>query len=156
MLAAAPGVTIPVARRVGPDGEVVALDIQPGMLRRAREKAQSARLANIQFVQAGAADGNLARNHFDRILLVTVLGEIPDREAALKEIFAALKPGGILSITEVIFDPHFQTRTSLILLADRVGFRELEFFGHRLAFTLNLEKPADGAIKRFALCADRI
>jgi len=41
-------------------------------------------------------------------VLVTVLGEVPDREAALREIFDALKPGGILSVTEIIFDPHFQ------------------------------------------------
>src|SRR5262249_48157085 len=100
-------VAIPIARQVGPRGEVVAMDIQAGMLQRAREKAAAANLANIRFLEGGLGEGKLGRNRFDRSVLVTVLGEIPDREAALREIFDALKPGGMLSVTEIIFDPHF-------------------------------------------------
>jgi 2-polyprenyl-3-methyl-5-hydroxy-6-metoxy-1,4-benzoquinol methylase len=132
--------TIPLARQIGPHGEVTAMDIQPGMLRRAQAKAQAAGLNNIRFLQAGVGEGKLERDQYDRALLVTVLGEIPNREAALREIFEALKPGGILSITEIIFDPHFQSRNTVRRLAGTVGFREKEFFGNRLAFTLNLEK----------------
>jgi predicted methyltransferase len=73
-------------------------------------------------------------------MLVTVLGEIPEQEAALKEIFASLKPGGILSVTEVIFDPDFQSRESVQRLANSVGFREVAFFGKRLAYTMHFEK----------------
>jgi ubiquinone/menaquinone biosynthesis C-methylase UbiE len=133
--------TIPLAQQVGPHGEVVAVDIQPGMLRRAQAKAQAANLSNIRFLQAGAGQGKLERGRYDRALLVTVLGEIPDREAALREIVEALKPGGILSVTEIIFDPHFQRRSTVLRLANAVGLRQKEFFGNRLAFTLNLEKP---------------
>ena len=39
--------TIPLARRIGPKGEVTAVDIQPGMIERAKEKAQAAFLTNI-------------------------------------------------------------------------------------------------------------
>jgi ubiquinone/menaquinone biosynthesis C-methylase UbiE len=133
--------TVPAARRVGDQGEVVAVDIQPGMLARARDKARAAALTNIRFLQAGVGEGKLGRNRFDRALLVTVLGEIPDREAALKEIFEALKPGGILSVTEIIFDPHFQGRGSVTRLALAAGFREKGFFGNRIAYTLHLERP---------------
>jgi 2-polyprenyl-3-methyl-5-hydroxy-6-metoxy-1,4-benzoquinol methylase len=136
--------TIPVARQVGQQGEVVAIDIQPGMLHRAREKAQAASLTNVRFLQVGAGEGKLEHGRYDRALLVTVLGEIPDREAALKEIFDALKPGGILSVTEIVFDPHFQGRGTVLRLAGAVGFREKAFFGNRIAFTLNLEKPNRG------------
>ena len=137
-------VTIPIAERVGQQGEVVAMDIQAGMLRRAEEKARTANLTNIRFLQAALGEGKLARNHFDRSVLVTVLGEIPDREAALREIFDALKPGGMLSVTEIIFDPHFQTRNTVARLARAVGFREKALHGNRVAFTLSLEKPDDG------------
>ena len=89
--------TIPVAEKVGPQGQVVAIDIQPGMLRRAQERAKTANLNNIRFLQTGAGEGKLERSQYDRALLVTVLGEIPNREAALKEIWNALKPGGFLS-----------------------------------------------------------
>jgi cyclopropane fatty-acyl-phospholipid synthase-like methyltransferase len=133
--------TIPAARQVGPQGEVVAIDLQPGMLRRAQEKAQAAGLNNIQFFQMGVGDGKLETGLADRALLVTVLGEIPDRGAALREVFAVLKPGGILSVTEIIFDPHFQSRETVLRLAGAAGFREKAFFGNRIAFTLNLEKP---------------
>lgn len=133
-------VAVPLAERVL-DGEVVAVDIQEGMLRRAKEKAENAKLSNIRFLQTGAGEGNLERNRFDRALLVAVLGEIPDQRAALQEVFGALKPGGILSVTEIIFDPHFQSRRKVTQLAEAVGFREHKFFGTRLAFTLNLQKP---------------
>ena len=134
-------VAVPLAARV-PQGEVVAVDIQEGMLRRAKEKAENARVSNIRFVKVGAGEGKLGRNRFDRALLVAVLGEIPNQQAALQEIFDALKPGGILAVTEVIFDPHFQSRGKVTRLAEAVGFREHRFFGSRLAFTLNLQKPA--------------
>src|SRR6516162_8074311 len=49
-----------------PRGEVVAMDIQAGMLRRAREKAAAANLANIQFLEGGLGGGKLGRNRFDR------------------------------------------------------------------------------------------
>ena len=120
----------------------MAVDIQPGMLRRVKEKALAAQLNNIQFLQVGVGEGKLGKAQADRALLVTVLGEIPNREAAFKEIFEALKPGGILSVTEVIFDPHFQARDTILRLAGAVGFKEHAFFGNRFAFTLNLEKPA--------------
>jgi ubiquinone/menaquinone biosynthesis C-methylase UbiE len=133
--------TIPIAREVTPQGEVVAMDIQAGMLRRAQEKAQAASLTNIRFLQTAVGEGQLEQGQYDRALLVTVLGEIPDRERALKEIFDALKPGGMLCVTEVIFDPHFQKQDSVRRLARAVGFREKKLVGNRLAYTMSLEKP---------------
>lgn len=134
-------VTIPLARQVGPDGLVVAVDIQPAMLRRVQEKVQTANLKNVECLSAGAGEGKLKCNHADRAVLVTVLGEIPDREAAMREIFEALKSGGILSVTEMVFDPHFQRRDTVMRLAAGIGFREKAFYGNRLAYTLNFEKP---------------
>jgi cyclopropane fatty-acyl-phospholipid synthase-like methyltransferase len=133
--------TVPVARQIGPQGEVVAIDVQAGMLRRAQAKAQAANLTNIRFLQVGVGEGKLEHSRYDRAVLVTVLGEIPDRERALKEIFKALKPGGILCVTEVIFDPHFQSRDAVLRFASAVGFREKKWVGNRFAFTMCLEKP---------------
>src|SRR5437773_5847496 len=95
--------TIPVARQVGPHGDVIAVDVQRGMLQRLQQKIDAAGLSNVRLVQARAGEGALrAHDQIDRALLVTVLGEIPDRAAALDEIFDVLRPGGILSVTEVI------------------------------------------------------
>lgn len=133
--------TIPLAERVGPAGEVVAIDLQPKMLRRAQEKAQRARLSNISFQQVKMGDGKFDLTQFDRAVLVCVLGEIPGREAAFRELFHALKPGGILSVTEMIADPHFQSQETVRKLGNSVGFREKALFGGRFAFSLLLEKP---------------
>lgn len=134
-------VTIPAAQKVGGQGRVVALDIQQGMLARARAKAEQAGLDNIDFVQAGLGEGMLTPGYFDRALLVTVLGEVPDQAAAIREIFDALKPGGLLSVTEIMFDPHYQRRSRVTRLAGAAGFRETQFFGNRIAYTLHFIKP---------------
>ncbi len=133
--------TIPMAEKVGAQGKVTAVDMQTGMLQRTQEKAQSKNIGNIRFVQSAAGEGKLGNNQFDRAVLVTVLGEIPDQLPALKELFNAMKPGGVLSITEVIFDPHFQSQSKVWGLAEKVGFQQKAFFGNKLAYTLNLEKP---------------
>ena len=135
--------TVPLARSVGSAGRIVALDIQPGMLARARTRTEAAGFTNVEFVTAALGDGNLPANHFDRVVLVTVLGEIPNRAAAIAELFCALKPGGILAIVEVIFDPHFQTRKSVTGVAVSTGFHERAFFGHSLAYVIHFEKPND-------------
>ena len=134
--------TVPAAKRVGMAGAVVAVDIQSGMLERARQKVIAAGLDNVRFVQAGLGEGRLPRGYFDRALLITVLGEITNPKDALAEIFAALKPGGILSVTEVIFDPHFQSRGTVTALASEAGFLIGQRWGHRLAYVQHLEKPA--------------
>jgi ubiquinone/menaquinone biosynthesis C-methylase UbiE len=135
--------SIPAAQAIGPQGELTALDLQPGMLARVQEKARTAKLSNIRYMQARLGDGKLEKDYYDRAMLVTVLGEIPEQEAALKEIYEALKPGGILSVTEVIFDPHFQSRATVKRVAGKVGFREAGFFGKRLAYTIHFEKLSD-------------
>jgi ubiquinone/menaquinone biosynthesis C-methylase UbiE len=111
------------------------------MLARVREKVEAACLKNVLFLQSGLGEGKLPKAYFDRALLVTVLGEIPDQKAALKEIHCALKPGGILSVTEVIFDPHFQRRETVSHLAQVAGFEEKDFFGRSLAYTMHFRKP---------------
>ena len=132
--------SIPIARQIGPSGTVTAFDIQAGMLERVRVKADNENLGNIQFLQGAAGEGKLGKNEYDRVLLVTVLGEIPDKTTALKEIFESLKPSGFLSITEVIADPHFQTRKKILEVANSVGFVEKNFYGNQISYTINLEK----------------
>jgi ubiquinone/menaquinone biosynthesis C-methylase UbiE len=132
--------TIPVADMVGPDGIVTAIDIQEGMLAEAQKRASKAGLTNIHFIQAGLGDGMIEHDRFDRAVMITVLGEIPDREGALREIYGALKPGGILLIEETIRDPHFQTRSTITSMAGAAGFTEKEFIGNRFSYTMTLQK----------------
>lgn len=135
-------VAVPAAKRVGPNGEVMALDLQPGMLQKLQERAKAAGLINIRPILGGLGRGMLGNNLFDRATLITVLGEIPEseRSAALAEIRDALKVDGMLSITEVFPDPHYQSRSKVLKLCEAAGFQRVAEYGNWLAFTINFVK----------------
>jgi ubiquinone/menaquinone biosynthesis C-methylase UbiE len=134
--------TIPLAKHVGPKGEVVALDIQEKMLQKLEERIKNNHLSNVRLLLGDVGKGKiLEENSFDCAILVTVLGEIPDKKSALKEIFKALKPEGILSVTEVLPDPDFQKQSKVLRLAAAVGFVLVKKYGNILTFTMNFIKP---------------
>lgn len=131
---------IPAARRVLPGGEVVGLDIQPGMIERLKARAAQAGASNLTPILGDATQSHFPPDHFDVIYFCTVLGEIPDRAVALRQCYAALKPGGLLSITEIFPDPHYQSRTTVKRLAESVGFRLQALHGPWYFFTANFVK----------------
>lgn len=134
--------TIPVARAVGPSGMVFAMDIQDQMLIKVQTKARKENLDNITLLHAGIGQDLVNANVFDRALMVTVLGEIPNQKQALTEVLKVLKSGGILSVTEIIADPHFQSRGHVRCLAESVGFIHIQTFGSCVAYTMHLQKPS--------------
>lgn len=133
---------LPASRIVGPSGEVVALDIQSKMLEKLGKRIEAEHITNLRLINAGAGEGKIDRNYFDRALLVTVLGEIPDKQKALAEIFSALKSGGILSVTELIPDPHYIRQKTVRLLCSEAGFQEIDSSGSWFCFTINFKKLA--------------
>lgn len=135
--------TLPLARRVGAGGRVVALDLQARMLHMLAQRVREAGVTNVAIVRARLGDGALPAGAFDAALLVTVLGEIPLRLTALREIRQALRPGGVLSITEVLPDPHYQPLARVRALAHEAGFRERSLASGWLSYTLDLVRPVD-------------
>lgn len=138
-------VTIPLAHRVGPAGEVVALDIQQGMLDRVNANAARDHLTNVHTL-LGALEQDAAalrgyEEAFDRILLVTVLGEIPDQTGALHSLHCALKASGILSVTEMIIDPDYVSSERVRRLVEGAGFRFVQSYGSPIMLTTNFMKP---------------
>jgi len=133
--------TIPAAKRVGADGGVVALDLQQEMLQKVELRARENGLMNVQFMLVGVGQGAFQeQDAYDCAFLTTVLGEIVDQRRALQEIYRALKSGGILSITEVMVDPHYQSRKTVLRLARNAGFELFREFGNALSFTMNFMK----------------
>jgi ubiquinone/menaquinone biosynthesis C-methylase UbiE len=138
---AGPGrLTLPASVRVGPAGKVVAIDLQEKMVQRLRERIATLGIKNVELQVADVGQSKLKEGAFDRAFIVTVLGEILDPGQALKGIYAALKDGGILSITEVFPDPHYQKRSMVCRMAEEAGFRLHEAFGRWFAFTMNFQK----------------
>jgi ubiquinone/menaquinone biosynthesis C-methylase UbiE len=134
---------IPAAQRVLPGGEAVGIDIQPGMVERLKERARRAQVSNLTAILGDATLPVVPEASFDLAFLVTTLGEIPDRAAALAQCFRALKPGGVLSITEMFPDPHYQSRSTVKRLAEEAGFRLQSLQGGWWLFTANFVKPGE-------------
>jgi SAM-dependent methyltransferase len=133
--------TIPLARAVGDKGEVVALDGQPAMLEKLEERLAAQVVTNVRPLLARLGEDELKEERFDRIALPMVLGEVRNRRAAMRELYAALEKGGILSLTEVFGDPDYRCPDTVLREAEAAGFRLVERFGGFPAYTLNLEKP---------------
>jgi ubiquinone/menaquinone biosynthesis C-methylase UbiE len=132
---------VPAARLVLPDGEAVGIDIQPGMIERLERRAREAGLTNLTAILGDATRRHVSEASCDVVFLCTALGEIPDRTAALAQGYRALKPGGVLSITEMFGDPHYQRRSVVRRLAEGVGFRFRSIRGGCWLFTAEFIKP---------------
>jgi SAM-dependent methyltransferase len=137
-------VTIPLARAVGPGGEVIALDVQAAMLAKVAEKAESERIANIRLMQSDVRNAKIDDGSLDGAVMVTALGEIPEPTKVLPWIFSALKPGGRLLVAETIFDPHFVRRARLREMARSAGFAERAYFGNIFGYSITFEKADTG------------
>jgi ubiquinone/menaquinone biosynthesis C-methylase UbiE len=130
---------LPVARQVSPGGEAVGVDIQPGMIAQLTARAADAGISNVIGI-AGDAATMTPPGQFDTVYIALALGEIPDRDAVLRRCFDVLKPGGVLSITEMLPDPHFVPQRTVRRLAEGAGFRHKATLGSSLSFTASFEK----------------
>lgn len=92
--------TLEMARRVGPQGRVTAVDLQPGMLDKARAKLAQAGLADRVTFHLCRADAIGLADAFDFILAFHVLHEVPGQAGFLRELQGLLKPGGRVLLAE--------------------------------------------------------
>ncbi len=132
---------IPAAKRIGPQGRAIGVDIQPKMIDRLRRRAERAGLTNLTTIVGDATTSHVPPESVDVVFLCTVLGEIPVRSAALAECFKAAKTGGALCVTEMMGDPHYQSRSTVRRLAEQAGFRFERCEGSWLMFTSRFVKP---------------
>ncbi len=136
-----------VARAVGEQGKVYAVDLQPAMLRqleRKLSKAENQDIKNIELKQASAYDLPFEDASLDLIYMVTVLPEIPDRGRALREIRRVLKPDGILAVTEFLVDTDYPRRSATIKLCQNEGFALNANLGSFWNYTIRFKKQTSG------------
>jgi cyclopropane fatty-acyl-phospholipid synthase-like methyltransferase len=81
-------------------GKVIAIDIEPDMVRYLRERAQREGTPNVEARLATPDDPNLAAGSVDRILIVDTWHHIGDRVAYAKKLAAALKRGGFVLVVD--------------------------------------------------------
>lgn len=133
--------TVSAAHKVGPDGKLIAVDIQPQMIAQVEKRAAKAGLVNVEPHVASAYELPVEDASVDRAFLVTVLPEIPDRARALAELYRVLKPGGLLSVSEEFSDPDYLFAPETLRCVEAAGFRPEHRFGSFWLYTINFRKP---------------
>lgn len=92
--------TLELARRVGPEGTVYAVDIQPEMLRLLVVRARKEKLFNIRPVLGTMIDPRLPAGKVDLVFCVDVYHEFSHPEQMLAEIRESLSPTGQIVLAE--------------------------------------------------------
>ena len=90
------------AKKVGPDGRIIGVDMTPSMLEKARYAARKAGLPNVEFREGYAEALPVADGWADVVISNGVLNLMPDKAAALEEMSRVLKPDGRLQIGDIL------------------------------------------------------
>jgi ubiquinone/menaquinone biosynthesis C-methylase UbiE len=126
--------TLDLAEWLGPGGTVEIFDIQQEMLAHTMERARERGLSNVQPTEGDARSLPYEDDSFDSAILTSTLGEIPDQDAALREISRVLKPGGRLVVGELFGDPHMVTLGALRRRAEAAGLVFERHLGPKLGY----------------------
>ncbi len=135
MLEVGPGTgyyALPAAGWLGPGGRLDVLDIQQEMIDHTLRRASAEGIGNIVGEVGDAREMPYEDSSFDSAYLVTVLGEIPDQDAALRELRRVVKPGGRIVVGELFGDPHMVTFRALREHAGAAGLEVDRKLGGRL------------------------
>lgn len=98
--------SILAARRVGPTGKVIGVDMVEEMLAKARQNAQAVGLSNTEF-RAGRADAlPVPDESMDVIIINGVFNLCVDKPKVVAELFRVLRHGGRLQMADILLEPH--------------------------------------------------
>ena len=94
--------TMIAALITGPSGKSVGVDIVDKMLQKAQANLKLMGLENVAFYKASGEDLPFKNNKFDAVISNGAINLIPDKHAAIQEVFRTLKPDGRLMIADQV------------------------------------------------------
>ena len=114
------------ARKVGKTGKVIGVDMTPDMIKLARNNAEKGGYANVEFRLGEIEHLPVADNNADVIISNCVINLSPDKEKVYTEMYRVLKPGGRISVTDVVAIAEIPqpVRENLDLIAGCIGGAE--------------------------------
>jgi ubiquinone/menaquinone biosynthesis C-methylase UbiE len=128
--------SVPVAKTLT-QGTLTLADIQPEMLEHAKKRLTKVKLSNVAYHQCDGCRFDLPDGCFDVIFLVTVFGEVENKNDYLHEFRRLLKPNGILSFSEFWGDPDKMLTSTIRTLTEQVGFVFDRQYGSEWNYTIN-------------------
>ena len=133
--------TFEAAQRVGNEGTVHAVDVQPHMLQRLNDRLSQTELKNIQTHLASVTRLPLPDHSVDHAIMISVLPMVADKGIALGEVFRVVRPGGTLVVGEEILQPEYVRAKTIKRWAEQAGFRLVASDGRAIEYLLKFTRP---------------
>ena len=113
--------TMPVYKTM-PDADITCLDYSSDMMKQAQEKASRLNLSNITFQQGDVGALPYENGTFDVVLSLNGFHAFPDKEAAYREVFRVLRPGGTFCGCFYVTGEHKRTDWFVQHVYEKAGF----------------------------------